>query len=222
MSAGLTQALAPGIDKTDAANTGSSLKRTLAAAVVGGTASEVGGGKFSNGAITAAFSRNFNDDAHNIMRKVMGALQTIGGAAQMVGGAIMCAGVVTCAAGGLVIAHGAGNVLQGFGNAIGGDGILSGVNITKFAYVGALERAGVDSETAYKYGSRAHLLTDAGISAGLAASSAASTTAATVNFRMPAPIISSYEVRYFAQTPAGMGMVGVDAINMHASFLGGE
>jgi NlpC/P60 family len=34
----------------------------MAAAIVGGTAAELGGGKFANGAITGAFSRMFNDD----------------------------------------------------------------------------------------------------------------------------------------------------------------
>lgn len=35
------------------------------ASLVGGTASSLGGGKFANGAITAAFSRAFNDEMHN-------------------------------------------------------------------------------------------------------------------------------------------------------------
>ncbi len=38
--------------------------RSIAAAVVGGTASTLSGGKFANGAMTGAFSRIFNDDAH--------------------------------------------------------------------------------------------------------------------------------------------------------------
>lgn len=38
----------------------------MAAAVVGGTASVIGGGKFSNGAVTGAFLRMYNDD--NAMR----------------------------------------------------------------------------------------------------------------------------------------------------------
>ena len=56
LSAGVTQALAPGIGKLDSSQLGFSVEGTLAAAVVGGTASVVGGGKFANGAITAAFS----------------------------------------------------------------------------------------------------------------------------------------------------------------------
>ena len=38
--------------------------RVTAAAVVGGTASKLTGGKFANGALTGAFSRLFNDEGH--------------------------------------------------------------------------------------------------------------------------------------------------------------
>jgi len=41
---------------------GQRLSNALTAAVVGGTASKIGGGKFANGAVTGAFSRVFNDD----------------------------------------------------------------------------------------------------------------------------------------------------------------
>lgn len=40
------------------------IKRTAVAAVVGGTVSRVGGGKFENGAVTAAFGHLFNDEQH--------------------------------------------------------------------------------------------------------------------------------------------------------------
>ena len=39
-------------------------QRVTTAAVVGGTASELAGGSFENGAVTAAFSRLFNDEMH--------------------------------------------------------------------------------------------------------------------------------------------------------------
>jgi len=45
------------------------VKRIVAAAVVGGTASQLTGGKFANGAITGAFSRMFNDESHYQKRK---------------------------------------------------------------------------------------------------------------------------------------------------------
>jgi len=43
---------------------GGAIGRTIAAAVVGGTASKLGGGKFSNGATTAAFVHLFNEQLH--------------------------------------------------------------------------------------------------------------------------------------------------------------
>ncbi len=62
LSAGVTQAFAPGIDNIDSDNLGISLERTLVAAVVGGTTSELTGGKFANGAVTGSFSRLLNDE----------------------------------------------------------------------------------------------------------------------------------------------------------------
>ena len=40
------------------------IKRAIRDAVIGGTASQLGGGKFKNGAVTAAFARLFNDEVH--------------------------------------------------------------------------------------------------------------------------------------------------------------
>ncbi|GGP58980.1 hypothetical protein GCM10009347_26730 [Shewanella algicola] len=68
-SAGLTQALAPAIDRIDA-GCRFSAGRVIAATVVGGTASYLSGGKFANGAITGAFSRLFNDEVHNERKMV--------------------------------------------------------------------------------------------------------------------------------------------------------
>ena len=74
-AAGLTQAMAGSIDQigpeingvrhSDWYSTANRIKRIVAAAVVGGTAAKVTGGKFANGAITGAFSRGFNDEAHS-------------------------------------------------------------------------------------------------------------------------------------------------------------
>lgn len=64
ISAGVTQAFAPGIDNIDGGNAGFSVLRTVSAAAVGGTASALSGGKFANGAVTAAFARAFNDEAN--------------------------------------------------------------------------------------------------------------------------------------------------------------
>lgn len=72
LAAGFTQALSPAISGIDSGTIGPSLERTIAAAIVGGTASVIGGGKFANGAMTGAFSRLFNDDARDQkMRRVL-------------------------------------------------------------------------------------------------------------------------------------------------------
>ena len=73
-SAGITQAFAGSIDEIGGkingkassawSNTANRIKRIVAAAAVGGTASVVSGGKFANGAITGVFSRGFNDENH--------------------------------------------------------------------------------------------------------------------------------------------------------------
>jgi hypothetical protein len=46
--------------------------RTVGAAIIGGTASALGGGKFANGAVSAAFTHLFNDEAHAMMRSMGG------------------------------------------------------------------------------------------------------------------------------------------------------
>jgi RHS repeat-associated protein len=69
-SAALTESFAPAIDNIDADTTGISAYRAAAAAIIGGTAEALGGGKFADGAITGAFSRMFNDDLHFNGRQV--------------------------------------------------------------------------------------------------------------------------------------------------------
>jgi RHS repeat-associated protein len=71
MAAGVTQAFSGKIDSIGGAKgsagwaSGSNrAARIAAAAALGGTASKLSGGKFANGAITGAFSRAFNDEAH--------------------------------------------------------------------------------------------------------------------------------------------------------------
>ena len=66
-SAGLVESFSGAIGKIDnvANPVGQSLsaERVVVAAILGGTASVVSGGKFANGAVTGAFSRAFNDEA---------------------------------------------------------------------------------------------------------------------------------------------------------------
>ena len=66
LAAGVSEAAAPGIDKLDSTNPiglSVSAERVIAASIVGGTTSVISGGKFGNGAITAAFGRAFNEEA---------------------------------------------------------------------------------------------------------------------------------------------------------------
>lgn len=70
-AAGATQAFAGRIDGIDKGSQ-FSVKRVAAAAVVGGTASKISGGKFANGAVTGAFSRAFNDEMHSGSRSCDG------------------------------------------------------------------------------------------------------------------------------------------------------
>jgi RHS repeat-associated protein len=63
-SAGVVQAFSGSIDRLDPSNPdGFSVQRVLAAALIGGSVSDMTGGKFANGAVTAAFARAFNDEA---------------------------------------------------------------------------------------------------------------------------------------------------------------
>jgi hypothetical protein len=66
VSAGITQAFAKHINNIGGGSRsiGAVAGRVSAAALVGGTASELSGGKFVNGAVTGAFSRAFNDEFH--------------------------------------------------------------------------------------------------------------------------------------------------------------
>ena len=62
-SASVTQLASGAIGRIDAGS-GRSFNRVAVAAVLGGTVSEVTGGKFANGAIVGAFSRAFNEELH--------------------------------------------------------------------------------------------------------------------------------------------------------------
>lgn len=61
LSGGFTSLASPVIGTVPGGRTA----HVVAAAVVGGTAAELGGGKFANGAATGAFSRLFNGEAHD-------------------------------------------------------------------------------------------------------------------------------------------------------------
>ena len=71
LAAGAAQFAAPGISRIyegDYSQEAIAVRTTVAAAA-GGAAAELGGGKFLNGAITGAFSRLYNDEAHARIRR---------------------------------------------------------------------------------------------------------------------------------------------------------
>ena len=70
-SAGTTQAFAKtigGIGNGER-SFGITAARVTSAAIVGGAASEISGGKFANGAVTGAFSRAFNDELEDLINE---------------------------------------------------------------------------------------------------------------------------------------------------------
>jgi RHS repeat-associated protein len=72
LSAGVSEAFAGAIDRLDPANPLGrrvSAERVVAASILGGTTSLVAGGKFANGAITAAFGRAFNEESAALKSK---------------------------------------------------------------------------------------------------------------------------------------------------------
>jgi len=138
-AAGVTQAFSKAIDsiggkingaaKAAWSDAGNRIRRVIAAAVVGGTASAVSGGKFANGAVTGAFSRAFNDEMHDQAEEksfsdrffdgldsAAPTLQVIGGAGQVAGGVGLCLStLVGCAPGLIIAAQGVANIAQGAG-----------------------------------------------------------------------------------------------------------
>ena len=69
LSAGFASLAGPLVNNIKAGSaTAGLVARTIVSAVIGGTASVIGGGKFQNGAATAAFVRLFNDE-HGLLRR---------------------------------------------------------------------------------------------------------------------------------------------------------
>ena len=64
-SAAVTQLMSPVISQVNDTDTDFNAGRVAVAALVGGTTSAITGGKFANGALTAAFSRAYNDESHH-------------------------------------------------------------------------------------------------------------------------------------------------------------
>ncbi len=100
----LTSGFSPGTTMGGSGSGGFAL-RTAISGVIGGTASEISGGKFANGAVSGAFVHMFN--AEDIITMVGGGLQIIAGTALLSTGWLAPAGV-------MLIAHGSNNMYEGY------------------------------------------------------------------------------------------------------------
>jgi hypothetical protein len=106
--------------------------RTIAAAVTGGAASALGGGKFANGAVSAAFAHLFNNESRSMWERAKAEARmignfvrdegldvlyrtatTFGGAGQALLGGALCSTAVGCAAGAPLATLGASNIQEG-------------------------------------------------------------------------------------------------------------
>jgi hypothetical protein len=76
--------------------------RTTFAAVVGGTASAVGGGKFANGATTSAFQHLFNAEAHAALRKA----SAVATGKSTTSSPVTYSGKISYKAGGAIVSYG--------------------------------------------------------------------------------------------------------------------
>ena len=122
---------------------GGFIGRTAIMAIVGGTASALGGGKFANGAISGAFVHMFN--AEGLVDKAISfgqrALTVVGGALQMATGGLLIASGVGTPLGALMIGLGANNIIAG---TTGYNAIQSGLTYVSDGALGAKTYAAID------------------------------------------------------------------------------
>jgi RHS repeat-associated protein len=122
--------------------------------VSGGVGSVITGGRFVDGAKTAAFNYVFNWCAHNLncIYAAGRAVGNIGGGiASALGGAGLCVTVVGCAAGVSAMYVGAGNASQGVDWIFWGTENYAGRNPTKDMAVNLVNNAGGNGEVAWTF-----------------------------------------------------------------------
>ena len=145
-SAFVTKAFTPGLANVGGLEIGgTSLLQVASAAIIGGTVSKISGGKFANGAATAAFQNAFNqqiqaqrqaeyerkqsirDQITRWARQNAGSLISLaGGVAQIGAGIAMCTSIALCGVGIYTGLHGLNNVYEGITGLAGNqqDGLL--------------------------------------------------------------------------------------------------
>lgn len=142
MGAAVTQAFSPSIGNIDKQNMGINFYRTTAAALVGGTASLASGGDFASGALSASFSRAYNDDSHwRTIQKIASVASAAGTILIPIGNGITSLGAATgnpylLAAGGLTLAAGYTSAAIGYS--------LAGANFVNNLGNGNYAQAGTD------------------------------------------------------------------------------
>ena len=149
-AAGIADSFSGAIDHLDPGNPigkGISAERIVASAILGGTASELAGGKFGNGALTGAFGRAFNDEMadfaqdRQVKRWANGEISTT----QMAQSFNPCYGSSTP---GICAATGVGIVLTaGAGGFIALDAAALAAPATSVFWSGGLEVAGATASS---------------------------------------------------------------------------
>jgi len=110
---------------------------TVISAMIGGTASVISGGKFSNGAKTAAMQYMFNqagDSIERTLRTLVSYGRVAAGGLQITAGKGMCLTVVFCGVGAPLIAQGVGNVGGGVSDYLDILGYKTDFNLTEQLY----------------------------------------------------------------------------------------
>lgn len=124
----------------------------LVSSVVGGTASVLGGGKFSNGALTGAFSYLCNRCAHMTVACAKSwagaAANIVGGGVAIAGGTGLCSTGLGCLAGAPTVAIGVGSVGEGINWVLESDENVAGRNVVKEGFVGTLKMFGASDKSA--------------------------------------------------------------------------
>jgi len=132
-------------------NGGGFTLRTSIASIVGGTASKLGGGKFSNGAVSGAFVHMFNAEGLATRLNVSDGLTTLGGVLQVATGGILMWTGVGSGLGAWMIGLGANNIVAG----------VTGTNyMTEGVKTGLDYIPGTDSSTNHRIAATVTLATD--------------------------------------------------------------
>ena len=122
---------------------GGFVARTVTMGIVGGTASALGGGKFSNGAMSGAFTHMFNAEGggSSIVDKAKSGLTILGGALQIAAGGALISSGIGAPLGAAMIGLGTNNIISG---TTGYNPIQSGLEYVSNGALGAKTYTAID------------------------------------------------------------------------------